>query len=94
MLRNFLMMIDKQLIKLVPISKKYIALSVFLKWISLISNAVLIFSVAKIIQNKGQNILFPAILIFISIITTFLVSQFFFQLQVLNLLDNLRGKGN
>lgn len=69
-------MIDKRLINLVPTSKKYVALTVFLKWISLISNAVLIFSVAKIIQNKGQNILFPTILIFISIITTFLTSQF------------------
>lgn len=70
------MMIDKRLINLVPTSKKYVALTVFLKWISLISNAVLIFSVAKIIQNKAQNILFPVILIFISIITTFLTSQF------------------
>lgn len=70
------MMIDKRLINLVPTSKKYVVLTVFFKWISLISNAVLIFSVAKIIQNKGQNILLSTILIFISIITTFLTTQF------------------
>lgn len=69
------MMIDKRLLNAVPKSKKWIFLTVLLKWFSLILNAVLIFSVAQIIKTRGENILLPCILIALSIIFSFLSSQ-------------------
>ncbi|MCR4741434.1 MAG: ABC transporter ATP-binding protein/permease [Treponema sp.] len=70
------MMIDKRLINLVPESKKYVFLTVLLKVLALLSNALLVFTLAKIIENKGENILIPAILIGLSLIISFLTSQF------------------
>ncbi|MCR4790844.1 MAG: ABC transporter ATP-binding protein/permease [Treponemataceae bacterium] len=76
------MMIDKRLINLVPKSKKYVALTVFLKWLALLSNALLIFSIAHILKicKSGEfalsSITLPLILAALSIVITFLTSQF------------------
>lgn len=70
------MMIDKRLINLVPSSKKYVFMTVVLKWLALMSNALLIFSLAQILKTKGENILLPAIFTGLSILLTFLCSQF------------------
>ncbi len=69
-------MIDKRLINAVPKSKKWVFLTVLLKWISLLLNAVLIFSLAQIIKTRGENILLPCILIALCVIFSFLSSQF------------------
>lgn len=69
------MMIDKRLLNAVPKSKKWVFLTVLLKWISLLLNAVLIFSLAQIIKTRGENILLPCILIALSVIFSFLSSQ-------------------
>lgn len=69
------MMIDKRLLNAVPKSKKWVFLTVLLKWISLLLNAVLIFSLAQIIKTRGENILIPCILIALSVIFSFLSSQ-------------------
>jgi len=70
------MMINKRLLNLVPKSKKYVFLTVVLKLISLISNFVLVFSVASIIEKRGSNIELPAFLIILSVFATFLCNQF------------------
>lgn len=78
------MMIDKRLINLVPNAKKYVAFTVILKWLSLASNVVLIFSVAQILKIfhnapapiSWQQFILPSILIVVSIVMTFLCSQF------------------
>jgi len=70
------MMIDKRLLVIVPESKKYVALNVLLKWISLISNIVLVFSVAQILRSKGQNIRLSSIYIALSLIVSFLCFVF------------------
>lgn len=69
------MMIDKRLLNAVPKSKKWVFLTVLLKWISLLLNAVLIFSLAQIIKTRGENILLPCIFIALSVIFSFLSSQ-------------------
>lgn len=68
-------MIDKRLLNAVPKSKKWVFLTILLKWISLLLNAVLIFSLAQIIKTRGENILLPCILIALSVIFSFLSSQ-------------------
>lgn len=70
------MMIDKRLLAIVPESKKYVFLTVLLKWISLISNVILVFSVAQIIRSKGENIKLSSIYIILSLILTFLCAVF------------------
>lgn len=70
------MMINKRLLNLVPKSKKYVFITVALKLISLISNFVLVFSVASIIEKRGGNIELPAFLIILSVFATFLCNQF------------------
>ncbi len=70
------MMIDKRLLNAVPESKKWVFITVLLKWIMLLSNALLIFSVAHIISTKAQEILLPCIAIALSLIITFLANQF------------------
>ena len=70
------MMIDKRLLKAVPESLKYVLSTVLFRWLSLISNAVLVFCVAHLIRTKGENFLIPTILIAASIVVTFLCSFF------------------
>lgn len=70
------MMINKRLLNLVPKSKKYVFITVVLKLISLISNFVLVFSVASIIEKRGNNIELPVFLIILSVFATFLSNQF------------------
>ena len=70
------MMINKRLLNLVPKSKKYVFITVGLKLISLISNFILVFSVASIIEKRGSNIELPAFLIILSVFVTFLCNQF------------------
>lgn len=70
------MMIDKRLLNAVPSAKKFVFLAVLLKWISLVSNTVLIFSVAQIIKNRGEKISLPLILILLSAAASFVCSYF------------------
>ena len=70
------MMINKRLLNLVPKSKKYVFITVLIKLISLISNIVLIFSVAAIIGKRGSKIELPLFLITLSVFTTFLCNKF------------------
>ena len=70
------MMINKRLLNLVPKSKKYVFITVALKLISLISNFILVFSVASIIKKRGSNIELPAFLIILSVFVTFLCNQY------------------
>lgn len=74
-------MINSKLINLVPESKKYVFLTVLLKILGLLSNFVLIFSVAEIIQTLGTKgtesfvITLPVILIIVSLVFTLLANQ-------------------
>lgn len=68
-------MINKRLINLVPESKKYVFITVVLKILALVSNFVLIFSVGKIIRDKGGEMELPLFLIILSISVTFLCNQ-------------------
>lgn len=70
------MMINKRLLNLVPKSKKYVFITVLIKLISLVSNFVLIFSVASIIGKRGSKIELPLFLITLSVFTTFLCNKF------------------
>ena len=70
------MMIDKRLLNAVPESKKWVFITVLLKWIMLVSNAVLIFSVAHIISTKAEELLLPCIAITVSLVISFLANQF------------------
>lgn len=70
------MMIDKRLLAIIPESKKYVFLTVLLKWISLISNVILVFSVAQIIRSNGENIKLSSVCIILSLILTFLCAVF------------------
>jgi len=78
------MMIDKRLIKLVPKSKKYVFLTVLLKLLSLLSNFILIFSVAAILKISGitgeesasKSFALPCIFLGLSIIVTFISACF------------------
>ena len=69
-------MINKRLLNLVPKSKKYVFITVLIKLISLVSNFVLIFSVASIIGKRGSKIELPLFLITLSVFTTFLCNKF------------------
>lgn len=69
-------MIDKRILNAVPGSKKFIFLTVFLKWISLISHILIVFSAAQIIKTKGENIFLPLSLIFAGILLSFFSSYF------------------
>ncbi len=51
-------------------------MTVVLKLMSLISNFVLVFSVASIIENRGTKISIPVIPTVLSIVTTFFCNQF------------------
>lgn len=51
-------------------------MKVVLKLMSLISNFVLVFSVASIIENRGTNVTIPVLLIIFSVAATFLCNQF------------------
>jgi len=68
-------MINKRLINLVPESKKYVFITVVLKILALVSNFVLIFSVGKIIRDKGAEMELPLFMIILSISVTFLCNQ-------------------
>jgi len=81
-------MINKKLINLVPESKKYVFLTVLLKILGLLSNFVLIFSVARIIgefrgtdplktegTDPSKKILLTIILIILSLVLTLLANQ-------------------
>ncbi|MCR5218328.1 ABC transporter ATP-binding protein/permease [Treponema sp.] len=70
------MMINPRLIKAVPESKKYVFITVVLKWISLLANALIIFSTAEIIRSKGENITLPCVLIGAGVFITALASYF------------------
>lgn len=70
------MMIDKRLLNAVPSAKKFVFLTVLLKWISLVSNTVLIFSVAQIIKTRGEKISLLLILILFSAAASFVCSYF------------------
>lgn len=70
------MMIDKRLLNAVPSAKKFVFLTVLLKWILLVSNTLLIFSVAQIIKTHGEKITLPLILILLSATASFLCSYF------------------
>jgi ABC-type transport system involved in cytochrome bd biosynthesis fused ATPase/permease subunit len=63
------MMINKRLINTVPESKKYVAGNVALQWVSLISNAVMIFSIGSLLQKAYESTLTQT-----DIITTLIVS--------------------
>ncbi len=73
-------MINKRLINLVPSSKKFVFWTVLFKWLALISNALMIFSIAEIYRRiktpDGKSVLMPVILIAISVIITFLTTIF------------------
>ncbi len=69
------MMINKRLLNLVPKSKKYVFITVALKLVSLISNFVLVFSVASIIGRRGNNVSSLALMIALSVIVTFSCNQ-------------------
>jgi len=75
------MMIDKNLLNLVPESKKYVFLTVLLKLLGLGANFLLIFSVAQIIRTKETRgtdpfaLLVPVLLITLSLIVTFAANQ-------------------
>ncbi len=73
-------MINKRLINLVPSSKKFVFWTVLFKWLALISNALMIFSIAEIYRRiktpDGKSVLMPVILIVISVIITFLTTIF------------------
>ncbi len=57
------MMIDKRLVNAVPNAKKYVFLTVLLRWLALLANTALIFSVSVILKTRGENVLLPALLI-------------------------------
>ena len=50
------MMIDKRLVNLVPESKKYVFLTVFLRFCSLLANSAFIFCVANVLKNKNWQL--------------------------------------
>ncbi len=57
------MMIDKRLLNIVPKAKKFVWLTVLLRTLLLFSNTVMIFAVSKLLASKGENALFPVIVI-------------------------------
>ena len=58
------MMIDKRLVNLVPESKKYVFLTVLLRFCSLLANTVFIFCVAHVLRNKNWQLSSILIIIF------------------------------
>ena len=56
-------MIDKRLLNIVPKAKKFVWLTVLLRTLLLFSNTVMIFAVSKLLASKGENALFPVLVI-------------------------------
>lgn len=88
-------MIDKRILNAVPESKKYIFLTVLLKWLSLSFHILIIFSAAEIIRTRGGNISLPLIFIclglFCSFFCTFFISISEFKSSC-NVKKTLRAK--
>jgi len=68
-------MINKQLIALVPQSKKYVAYTVVLKCLALFSNIIMIFTVADLIKLRSLNNVLDLITIIISLVLSFVCAQ-------------------
>ena len=58
------MMIDKRLVNLVPESKKYVFLTVFLRFCSLLAGTAFIFCVAHVLRNKNWQLSSILVIIF------------------------------
>ncbi len=72
------MMIDKRLVNLVPESKKYVFLTVLLRFCSLLAGTAFIFSVAAVLKNKNWQLSSILIIIFcllLSVVANLLSSR-------------------
>ncbi|MCR5547033.1 MAG: cysteine ABC transporter ATP-binding protein, partial [Lachnospiraceae bacterium] len=74
-------MFDKRLMQLCPESKKYIVGNILLQWCELMLNAIMVYSVAKSIENIYKEIWSacdlwrPILLIFMTVIVRFFVAK-------------------